>query len=162
MRDIARAVGLQPGALYYYFKNKQEILYFCQDTSLDRLLQAARRVARLRVGPAERLRRIIVEQMKCMLDELQGSAAHIETHALPPRLLEKIIRKRDAYERLVRRIVEEGMPRGAFVKRDPKLVTLAILGAMNWSIKWYRPDGAKAAQEIADVFADFLTRGVKR
>jgi len=36
---------MAPGNLYYYFRNKQEILYFCQDYSLDRMLEEARRIA---------------------------------------------------------------------------------------------------------------------
>jgi len=162
MREIAAALGVQPGALYYYFANKQEILYFCQDYSLDRMLEAARRVARMPARPAGKLRTIIVEQMKCMLDELQGSAAHIEFHALPERLLARIVEKRDRYERAVRRILEEGMRTGAFMAGDAKLATLAILGAINWSIKWYRPDGPKGVDEIANAFADYLVRGLRR
>ncbi len=161
MREIAQAVDLQPGALYYYFANKQEILYFCQDYSLDRMLEESARVMRIKAPPAERLRALLVAQMRCMLDELQGSAAHIEFHALPPRLLDRIVAKRDRYERAVRAIVENGMKSGGFRKGDAHLVTLAMLGAINWSIRWYRPDGPKGVEEIANTFADYLVRGLK-
>src|SRR5262245_1811917 len=119
MREIAAAMGVQPGALYYYFASKEEILYFVQDWSLDRMLEAARNVAR---GPAPvRLRTLIVAQMRCMLDELAGSAAHIEFRALPPGRLAKIVAKRDRYERILRKVVEDGMRSGAFRKGDAKL-----------------------------------------
>jgi AcrR family transcriptional regulator len=162
MREIARAVEMSPAGLYHYFRTKHEILYFCQDYSLDRMLEAAGRVRRRREPADVKLRRLIMAQMTCMLDELQGTAAHAEFSSLPARLLGKVVRKRDRYERLMRGVIEGGVRAKIFRPCDPKLVTLAILGAINWTIKWYRPDGARGANEIAGEFADYLVRGLKR
>ena len=160
MREIAGGLGLTTGALYHQFKSKQELLYFCQDYSLDRMLEAGGRIRKEKATPAVRLRRLIEAQMTCMLDELQGSAAHVEFSNLPPRLLKKVVLKRDRYEKLMRGIVTQGMRSGAFRKRDPKLVTLAMLGAINWTIKWYRPDGGQSPAKIAREFADYLIKGL--
>ena len=94
VRDIARQTGMTPGNLYYYFRNKQEILYFCQDYSLDVLLRQARRIRRRRIGPEEKIKALVRAQVLCMLDELHGSAGHIEFHAIPPARLRRIIAKR--------------------------------------------------------------------
>ena len=161
MRDIARALGVTTGVLYHNFKSKQQILYFCQDYSLDRMLEEGARIRKEKGSPAARLRRLIEAQMTCMLDELQGSAAHVEFAGLPARLLKKVVVKRDKYERLMRGIVTQGMRSGAFRKRDPKLVTLAMLGALNWTIKWYRPDGGLSPTKIAREFADYLVKGLQ-
>ena len=160
MREIAEGLGVTTGVLYYHFKDKDEILYFCQDYSLDRMLEAGAAIRKEKAAPAARLRRLIEAQMTCMLDELQGSAAHVEFAALPPPLLKKIVAKRDRYERLMRGVVSQGMKSGAFRKRDPKLVTLAMLGAINWTIKWYRPEGRQSAAKIAREFADYLIKGL--
>src|SRR6266850_3276463 len=145
MREIADGLGVTTGVLYYHFRDKGELLYFCQDYSLGRMLEEGARIRREKGAPATRLRRLIEAQLTCMLDELQGSAAHLEFATLPPRLLKKVVAKRDRYERLMRGIVSKGIRAGAFRRRDPKLVTLAILGAINWTIKWYRPDGGQSA-----------------
>ena len=160
MREIADGLGMTTGVLYYHFKDKDEILYFCQDYSLDRMLEEGARIRREKGSPAARLRRLIEAQLTCMLDELQGSAAHVEFGALPPRLLKRVVEKRDRYERLLRGLVSAGIRSGSFRKRDPKLVTLAMLGAINWTIKWYRPDGAQSAAKIAREFADYLIKGL--
>src|SRR5437773_6123780 len=98
MRAIAMQIGLTPGALYHYFDSKSDLLYFCQEYSADRMIEKARKVLRLGVSWQMKLRAIITEQMLCMLDELNGSAAHLEYHALSRAHRERIVQKRDAYE----------------------------------------------------------------
>jgi AcrR family transcriptional regulator len=160
MRDVADAAGLSPGNLYYYFKSKHELLYFCQDHSLERMMASYRRLARGRPAPAERLRSLIHAHLACMLDELDGAAAHTEVEALPAKLRARIVAKRDRYERVVRGIVASGVRSGAFVRCDPSLITRAVLGALNWTARWYRPEGAQPAAEVADAFADYLVGGL--
>lgn len=152
MREIADEAGLSPGNLYHYFSGKDEILLFCQERTLDRL-QAA--VAAARGTPAERLQAVLRAHVHCMLDELEGATAHLDVEALPKKLRAAMIEKRDAYERAVRAIVAEAMPRG-----DAALVTRAMLGALNWTARWYRPEGAQDPDEIAETLSDYLVKGL--
>ena len=152
MREIAEEAGLSPGNLYHYFSGKDEILLFCQERTLERM-QAA--VDAARGTAAERLRCVLRVDVHCMLDELEGATAHLDVEALPKKLRAAMIEKRDAYERAVRAIVAEAMPRG-----DAALVTRAMLGAANWTARWYRPDGTQGPEEIAETLSDYLVKGL--
>src|SRR5581483_7276283 len=123
--------------LYHYFKGKEELLFFCQTRSLDRLLAALDR-ARRAPGPlAPRIRELAVAHVLCLLDEVEGSAAHLEVDALPPRMRAAIVAKRDRYERGVRGMIGDAV------------TTRAFLGALNWTAHWYRPGGPEPAAAVA-------------
>jgi len=160
MRDIAAAADLSPANLYNYFRGKNEILFFCQDVSLDRLLAALDQARRLRSSAAAKVHLVIVSHVRCVLDEVEGAAAHLLTNTLPPQMQRRLVVKRDLYEDGARQLIANGIRSGEFVPRDPALATRAVLGALNWSVRWFKPDGTLTATEIAEEFADYLIRGL--
>src|SRR5882762_2383995 len=160
MRDIAAALSLSPANLYNYFRGKHEILFFCQDNSLDRLIAALDKARRMRTSAATRLRMVMASHLRCLLDEVEGSAAHLLTARLSPRQQRLLITKRDRYEAGVRNLIARGMRSGEFVPTDAALAVRAILGGLNWSVQWFKPEGPLTATQIADGFADYLIRGL--
>jgi TetR/AcrR family transcriptional regulator len=160
MRDIAKAAALSPANLYNYFRGKHEILFFCQDNSLDRMIAALDQVRRLKVSSAEKLRLVIGSHMRCLLDEVEGSAAHLLPAALSSRMQRRLLAKRDRYEEGVRQLIGRGIRTGEFVPYDPTLAARAVLGALNWSVRWFSPEGRLTATEIAEGFASYLIRGL--
>src|SRR5205085_1696470 len=92
--------------------------------------------------------------------EVEGAAAHLEVDALPRRLRSVIVAKRDRYERGVRALVAEGVRSGTLASTDPTIATRAFLGALNWTARWFRPEGPDALEHVADVVAEYAVAGL--
>lgn len=160
MREVAAEIGMQVGNLYYYFENKQALLAFCQQDALDGLLDLATRVEGASLRADEKLYLLILGHVLCLNQGTPGSLAHLEVEALEERWRTPIQDGRDAYEAVFRRLIRAGMVDGVFRPVDAKTAALAILGAANWTVKWFRPGGTRSARQVGEAFADQLVRGL--
>jgi TetR/AcrR family transcriptional regulator, cholesterol catabolism regulator len=162
VEQIASALHMKKGNLYYYFRNKEEILFACHQYSLDRLMILLEDVQQTKALPDQKLRRLIVAFVHTILDELHGTALFLDLEALTPAHLKAVIIRRDRFEHGVRAIVQEGISSGRFAPGDPKLLAFALFGAVNWIPRWFNPNGPATSQAIADRFADYLLAGLRR
>ena len=160
LEDIAERLGVRKTALYHYFPDKEAILYECHRNSTAEVLRILRRARREYDTAHERLSFVIREHVRVMTETLDGSPGAFEVTSLSPEYQRKIVRGRDRYERGLRRIIQEGIDAGEFRDTDPKTAVFAILGAINWIARWYRPQGSLHAPELGEGFADHLVGGL--
>jgi TetR/AcrR family transcriptional regulator len=159
--EIATALEMTKGNLYYYFRNKEDILYACHDYSLNLILELLDEIRREPIAADEKLRRLVVAFVHLIIDELHGTALTLDLQALSPALLRKVIARRDRFDRGLRAIIQEGIDEGLFAVDNPKLVAFAIMGAVNWIPKWFDPEGASTSSEIGETFAKYLLSGLR-
>ncbi len=162
MGEIADKMQMAKGNLYYYFPSKQDLLFFCQDESLSRLLSQAEEISRSKLPADEQLRAMIVQHIKTILEELPASTAHTDFRSLPPPLLRKVIKRRDKYEEAYRNVITRGIKEGVFRKCNVKTATWAILGAVNWSAQWFSPKGEISVDQLGQDFADLFVHSLRR
>ena len=158
--EIASALQMTKGNLYYYFRNKEEILFGCHDYSLDVLLALMDETLAEPTPPDAKLRKLILAFIHVILDELRGTALTLDLQALSPPLLKKVIVKRDRFEQGMREIIQRGIDDGLFRAGDPKMIAFAMMGAVNWIPKWFDPAGPLTSEQIGQSFADYLVGGL--
>jgi AcrR family transcriptional regulator len=162
LEEIATALHMKKGNLYYYFRSKEEILFACHQYSVDRLLGVLDEVERGELPPEQKLKALIDSFVHTIVDDLHGTALFLDIKALGPRHLRLAIARRDEFDQGVRRVIQQGVDWGVFDARvDPKLMSFALLGAVNWIPRWYSPEGPAKSQEIADRFAEYLIAGLR-
>lgn len=161
MQDIARAVNLRKGSLYHHVSSKQEILVDLLDRALDLLIERVSLVLAQPIAPEEKLRQAMRVYLEIFAEHADLSAVLLLEHrSLEPELHSRHIPRRDRFEGMWRDLIREGKESGSFSCASPSLAARALLGVMNWTITWYRPDGKLTAAEIADQFADLFLRGL--
>ncbi len=158
--EIASALEMTKGNLYYYFRNKEEILFACHDYSLEVLLALLTEVQAEATRPDDKLRKLILAFIHMILDELRGTALTLDLQALSPPLLKRVIAKRDKFDKGMREIIQQGIDQGVFKAGEPKMIAFAIMGAVNWIPKWFDPAGPATSEQIGRAFADYLVGGL--
>lgn len=163
MSDIADAVHLQKASLYHHVTSKQEILFELLDQALQLLLERISAISMRELPADEKLRLMIREYMQILAENMDlASVLLFEHRALERRQHARHVPNRNKFEALWREVLAEGVKNGIFQCKDVPLATRALLGLMNWTITWYRPDGGKTIKQIADDYSSLLLNGLLR
>src|SRR3990172_11508531 len=83
-----------------------------------------------------------------------------EHRSLEPAQHRRHIPNRDRFESLWRDVLEDGIRAGLFNCSDPAIAVRALMGIMNWTLTWYRPDGTLTIEQIADQYTGLLLNGL--
>ena len=163
MQDIADAVNLQKASIYHHINSKQEILVEILDQALDLLIDNMEQILQLPLPADELFRQAIRSYLTTIFERRELAAVLLLEHrSLEPELNAQHIPRRDRFEQLWRHLFQLGIDEGLFVSKDINMSVRALLGAMNWSITWYCPQGPCTADEIANLFADLFLFGLKK
>jgi len=161
MQDIAHAVHLQKASLYHHVSGKQEILLAILDQALDMLIENMEEVMVQPLPPRQKLRLGVRTYLKELLENRElASVLLLEHRSLKPELQTQHIQRRDRFEHLWRDLIQNGVDAGSFYCSDVDLTVRALLGVLNWTITWYRPNGKYSSQQIADQYVDIFLQGL--
>jgi AcrR family transcriptional regulator len=161
MQDIAEAVNLRKSSLYYHVSSKQEILLALLDKALDLLIDRIGSVMMMPLSPEQKLRLSMETYLQTLLERKDLAAILlIEHRSLDADLRARHIPRRDKLEKLWKDLIREGIDNQVFNCDDPGFVTRSILGMLNWTITWYRADGALDPASIARQYANLAMLGI--
>jgi AcrR family transcriptional regulator len=159
IRDISSAAGMHSGSPFYHFKTKQDILIAVMEHGLA---EGLRRLEDAMVEPGtaeQRLRRMIRAQLGTILEDGNDFIPVLlyDWRSLTEANQRRIIALNDRYDALWQRLIDD-LKREGHMPGDAQLVRLLVLGAVNWTGRWYRDGGRLSLDEIADGAARLFLR----
>lgn len=163
MQQIADAVGLQKGSLYHHITSKEELLHEVMMAGLTHLGECLEAVVSSPLPPTEKLCQLIETHIRYATENMDIATVVLFEHQAMlgfPALRKEYISRRDFFESQFRTAIQEGVDSGDFLPVDVPIVAQALLGAHNWLVMWYRPEGRLSSQEIAAIIADTFMRGL--
>lgn len=161
VEDIAKSLNMTKPAIYYYFSSKHDILYQLHDWTIGLFTERAAAILKTKDSPDVKLRKMIISHIDTAVAEMSGVSALLhEEFSLIGKARAKIVRKRDTYDRMFRRVIQDGIDQGIFVDCDAALASFYILGFVNYVPHWYRADGRLSIEAISQSFADLALGGI--
>lgn len=160
LEEIAKKLGVTKAALYTYVPSKEELLYFCHQAAMDSAIESLHKAQAGGGSGLEKLTRTLRQYLGMMLGEEGGYVVLLEENAMKPAHVRAIVKRRDQFEHGLRSFVTEGIADGSIVQCNPKLAVFMMMGALNWSRKWFRPNGTWSGPQIASALTEMLERSV--
>ncbi|HEU4351601.1 MAG TPA: TetR/AcrR family transcriptional regulator [Burkholderiales bacterium] len=154
MRDIAEAVDMLPGSLYYHFAAKEDLLVAVYEAGVRAIADAAQAAAGREKEPWARLEAACAAHLEAVLQ--RSDYAQVLIRVLPqdvPAVAVRLRALRRQYERVFRELVG-ALPLAARAER--KVLRLMLLGALNWSRFWFDPEGSETPKSLARKFVTLL------
>lgn len=151
LQEVADHFGVRRPAIYYYFRNKVEILLEIHNRLLETLVGQLEEISAMEIPPDEKLRRAITGQVEVYAANISELAVFIGNEAeLPAKARTQARKEKRRYEEMLEEIFREGVTDGTFVDLDPQITMFTITGMTSWMYRWYRPGGRFSPGEIAD------------
>jgi AcrR family transcriptional regulator len=158
VQEIVERAAVTKGAMYHYYKSKDELLYAIYHGLISRQLADLDRIVAAGLPPAQTVRRLIVDLVDTTTARLAEAAVFAqEMHKLAEEPMAALRAQRRRYHEGLRDVVAHGQDSGVFAPvASADTVALMVFGIVNQLPRWYRPDGPKTPAQLAGEIADFV------
>ncbi|SCL20088.1 DNA-binding transcriptional regulator, AcrR family [Micromonospora pallida] len=159
MNDVADAMGMRKPSLYHHVKNKETLLYEMSVSSMHHIIDAALSAAN--PDPETHLREIIIRHVEALLmDRSRHATALVELRSLSPEQRQHVTSMRRSYDKLIDEAIGAVQTEsGRWSGMPTHTVRLALLGMLNWTVFWFRPEGPETPEHIAREFCRIFMPG---
>ena len=163
MRDIANAYGCRPSNIYNFFPNKESLLYEVLMDEMEYVVKPIRHLENdTTMSPVEQLRLLIENHIKLTLGYRRTSKLLSDTALgnLSRDKRNRIIKLRDAYDRILRRVIQRGIDSGDFAEVDVNMAAFSIASMVIRSRIWFSPNGRLSVNEFINFIFEFVLNGL--
>lgn len=158
--EVAKRLNVSKPTLYYYVKDKEDILVECNRIAFQYMQEVLDEVE---TGPQtgrEKLAHFLSQYTGLMTNQFGACLIRTGLKPLKPESRAKQRVLADQLDKALQRIVQQGVDDGSIRPCDPKVVSYAIFGGFNGIANWYREDGALNAKDIFSGFLDVFLNGL--
>jgi AcrR family transcriptional regulator len=159
LKDVADLLGLTDAALYYYVRNKQELVYLCYLRAADVGREAMQRAIGEGENGLDTVRRYLRYHIEYMVGDQGPIAIMSEIPSLKPEHREEVLELSRKHSAEFEALLERGIADGSIARCDVRMTGNAIMGSLNWIPKWFHGDTA-VAEKILEEFPRILSAGL--
>jgi len=160
LKDVAAILGLTDAALYYYVRNKEELVYQCYVRAAAVGREAMQLALDENVDGLETVRRYLRYHIEMMVGERGPIAIMSEIPSLKPAHRTEVLELSRQHSASFESILNAGIDDGSIAPCDVRMTGNAIMGSINWIPKWHHGDPGMG-KRIAAEFPVILTRGLQ-
>lgn len=162
VKQIVEAAGVSKGGFYHHFSTKGELLFVIHDIFISFVLERATIGNEKYKSPTKRLDSIIADFVSVFdVYKAHLTVFYQEYNYLEPEHEAIVKNKRNRFKGIIKQVIQDGVDNGEFRKDlSVDITTMAILGMVNWTYKWYQRDGEKTIEEIANYYIDFMMQAI--
>jgi len=161
LADIADELNVTKPALYYYFKNKDEILFECHRLAIEAITDGETPMPTAEeLTGRERLEEFLRRYVRMVVDDFGTCLVMTGTNALEPENRGKVIEGRRQIDTMLREIICDGVDDGTLNCPDPMMSAMFVFGSMNWIPRWYHAEGDVSIDELSARLIDFVMRAI--
>jgi AcrR family transcriptional regulator len=159
LKDISNEASLSKGAIYYYFSNKHEILFYILNHYMDTLLNGLADELAQFPDSLSKLRHLLSRHMATFSSHAESARILLKyANNLPASDLAVIVRKQKQYAQILAEILADNAGK-RLDKKHVKACSYIVFGMYNSIIYWHRPDGPIPLSELTELCCELFLNG---
>ena len=158
--DVAASLGITKPVIYHHLGNKDRVLFECLAMGLRELQDAAAMADHDKGDGLERLRLFLRRYAEVIMGEFGRCVIRTGEELLSPATREELREMKREIDAALRRMITEAVADGSARAGDERVAAFAIAGALNWTARWFDPEGPESASDMADALVATLIAGL--
>lgn len=150
LKDVADRLGLTDAALYYYVRNKEQLVYQCYVRAAELGQEAMQEAIAAGNNGLDKIERYLARHIEIMVGDRGPIAIMSEIPSLQQAHRDKILKLSRKHSAAFEALIEEGIADGSIVPCNIRMTGNAIMGSLNWIPKWFHGDARVAADIVAE------------
>jgi len=160
--EVAERLNVTKPTLYYYVKNKDEILFDCVHAGLDMVRAGVAEAGRSGGTALDKLQACMRAYADVVTQDFGMCVIRVGEDPLPAAGRKKLRLLKAQIDLEFRKVIEQGIAEGSLEPCNAKLAAFMLAGALSWIGRWYRPDGELSRDELAEQGIAMLLNGIVR